>query len=219
MKKTLILVSSTILFLALSTQIVEAGPLCIGLGGTCKTNCGSDETDEGLQDCSQSGIIGGSKCCVPKETQPPSSTCPGTCRVGGSCLGGEHSVGQKGCTGFRAVCCVSDTTPPDEDSPPDEQEESGPIKTAIGEIDPRNLQGFIQQLLNLALGMAGGIAFLLMLFGAFQIMTSSGDPEKMKAGSELITSALTGLLFIVFSIFLLRLIGVDILQIPGFGLP
>jgi hypothetical protein len=93
----------------------------------------------------------------------------------------------------------------------------GPIQTAIGPIDPRNLQGFIQQLLNLALGVAGGIAFLLMLFGAFRIMTSSGDPEKMKSGSELITSALTGLLFIIFSVFLLKLIGVDILQIPGFG--
>lgn len=95
--------------------------------------------------------------------------------------------------------------------------EGGSIRTAIGDIDPRNLQGFIQQLLNLALGVAGGIAFLLMLFGAFQIMTSSGNPEKMKSGSELITSALAGLLFIIFSIFLLKLIGVDILQIPGFG--
>jgi len=99
------------------------------------------------------------------------------------------------------------------------QQNAGPIQTAIGPIDPSNLQGFIQQLLNLALGVAGGIAFLLMLFGAFQIMTSSGNPEKMKSGSELITSALAGLLFIIFSIFLLKLIGVKILDIPGFGQP
>lgn len=101
--------------------------------------------------------------------------------------------------------------------PPAPWSGGGPIKTAIGEIDPRNLQGFIQQLLGLALGVAGGIAFLLMLFGSFQIMTSSGNPEKMKAGSELITSALTGLLFIIFSVFILKLIGVTILDIPGFG--
>ena len=93
----------------------------------------------------------------------------------------------------------------------------GPIQTAIGPIDPSNLQAFIKSLLSIAFGVAGGIAFLLMLFGAFQIMTSAGNPEKMKAGSELITSALTGLLFIVFSIFILRLIGVTILDIPGFG--
>ncbi len=121
------------------------------------------------------------------------------------------------------VCRVEDgvcACYPPTDLPPDITpltEEGGPIQTAIGDIDPRNLQGFIQQLLNLALGVAGGIAFLLMLFGSLKIMTSSGDPEKMKSGSELITSALTGLLFIIFSIFLLKLIGVDILQIPGFG--
>jgi len=114
------------------------------------------------------------------------------------------------------ACYPPTDLPPDITPPP---EEDGSISTAIGDIDPRNLQGFIQKLLNLALGVAGGIAFLLMLFGAFQIMTSSGDPEKMKSGSELITSALTGLLFIIFSIFLLKLIGVDILKIPGFGLP
>jgi len=111
------------------------------------------------------------------------------------------------------VCaCYPPTNLPSDEAPP-----AGPIQTAIGEIDPRNLQGFIQQLLNLALGVAGGIAFLLMLFGAFMIMTSAGNPEKMKAGSELITSALTGLLFIIFSIFILKLIGVTILDIPGFG--
>jgi Na+(H+)/acetate symporter ActP len=91
------------------------------------------------------------------------------------------------------------------------------INTAIGQIDPTNLQGFVQQLLNLAFGVAGGIAFLLMLFGVFQVMTSAGNPERMKSGSELITSALTGLLFIVFSIFILKLIGITVLDIPGFG--
>ncbi len=56
-----------------------------------------------------------------------------------------------------------------------------------------------------------------MLFGAFQIMTSQGDPERLKAGKELIGSALAGLLMIIFSVFLLQLIGVQILQIPGFS--
>jgi hypothetical protein len=87
--------------------------------------------------------------------------------------------------------------------------------TALGciQTDP---QKFIGQILGIAVGIGGGIAFLLILFGGFQILTSAGNPEKLNAGKELITSAITGLLIIIFSIFLLRLIGVDIFSIPEF---
>jgi len=54
-----------------------------------------------------------------------------------------------------------------------------------------------------------------MVLGAIQILTSAGNPDKVKAGKELITSALSGLLLVILSIFLLKLIGVDILHIPG----
>ena len=67
------------------------------------------------------------------------------------------------------------------------------------------------------MGLAGGIAFLLILFGGFQILTSAGNPEKLNEGRELVSSAVAGLLLIIFSVFLLRLIGYDILRIPGFG--
>lgn len=88
--------------------------------------------------------------------------------------------------------------------------------TAIGCIDASPSK-FVGSLLGLAIGMAGGIAFLLILFGGFQIITSAGNPEKLNAGRELIASAVAGLLFIIFSLFLLRLIGYTIFQIPGFG--
>ena len=38
----------------------------------------------------------------------------------------------------------------------------------------------------------------------------------LKKAQELITSCIMGLMLIIFSIFILRLIGVDILKIPGF---
>lgn len=91
------------------------------------------------------------------------------------------------------------------------------IETAVGCVNVKDPSVFVAWFLKFAIGIGGGIAFLLMLFGAFQIMTSQGDPERLKAGKELITSALMGLLMIIFSVFLLQLIGVQILQIPGFG--
>jgi len=48
------------------------------------------------------------------------------------------------------------------------------------------------------------------------MMTSQGDQEKIKAARERITSAIIGFLFLVFSLVLLEIIGVNILRIPGF---
>jgi len=90
------------------------------------------------------------------------------------------------------------------------------VNTAIGCI-PTDPSAFIGKFLSLGIGMAGGIAFLLILFGGFQILTSTGNPEQLNAGRELVGSAVTGLLLIIFSLFLLRLIGYNILGIPGFG--
>ena len=47
-------------------------------------------------------------------------------------------------------------------------------------------------------------------------MTSQGNPEAVKAAQEMIVSAVTGLLFIIFSYVILQIIGADILGIPGF---
>lgn len=91
------------------------------------------------------------------------------------------------------------------------------INTAIGCINATDANGFVTELFKLGIGVAGGIAMLLILFGGFQILTSAGNPERLNAGKELIGSAIAGLLMILFSTFLLKIIGVDILCIPGFG--
>lgn len=88
--------------------------------------------------------------------------------------------------------------------------------TAIGCI-PTEPKAFIQKFITFGAGLAGGIAFLLILFGGFQVMTSTGNPEKLNAGKELVVSALTGLILVIFSILLLKIIGYNILGIPGFG--
>jgi len=90
------------------------------------------------------------------------------------------------------------------------------VCTALGCIPFNPPINFVAWILARAIGIGGGITFLLIIFGAIKVLTSAGNPENVKAGQEMITSALMGLLFIIFSLFLLELIGVKILNIPGF---
>ena len=91
------------------------------------------------------------------------------------------------------------------------------IPTAIGCIDYTNTISLTKSFLTFSLEIGGGIAFLLMIFGSFMIITSSGNPERQQAGKEMISSAIMGLLLILMSVFILQLIGVKILVLPGFG--
>jgi len=75
----------------------------------------------------------------------------------------------------------------------------------------------ITTIINYAIGVGGFIAFILIVTGGFQIILSGGNPDKVKVGKEIITSAIAGLMLIIFSIFILKLIGYDILDLPGFG--
>jgi len=76
---------------------------------------------------------------------------------------------------------------------------------------------FVQSMLTIIMGAAGGIAFMAVLYGSATVLTSAGNPEKIQAGKDLITNSIIGILVIVFSVFLLRVVGFDILKIPGFG--
>ena len=91
------------------------------------------------------------------------------------------------------------------------------VNTAIGCIPIGDTNVFIGFILRWAIGVGGGIAFLLIIVAGFQIMTSTGNPERVQAGKELMTSAVAGLIMLIFSVFILRIIGVDILKLPGFG--
>ncbi|HEX9817869.1 MAG TPA: pilin [Patescibacteria group bacterium] len=88
--------------------------------------------------------------------------------------------------------------------------------TAIGCI-PVNPQGVIKTLIQLGLSIGGGVTLLLILAGAFRLSVSAGDPKQAEEAREQITSAVIGLLFIIFSVTMLRFIGIQFLQIPGFG--
>ncbi len=87
------------------------------------------------------------------------------------------------------------------------------INTAIGCIPIKTNTEFLSFLLRWSMGVAGGFAVLLILYASFIFITSQGDKYKVIAGKELLTAAIAGLVFLILSVFLLRVIGVDILGI------
>ncbi|MBU2592766.1 MAG: hypothetical protein ABH867_03105 [Patescibacteria group bacterium] len=89
------------------------------------------------------------------------------------------------------------------------------INTAIGCIPVDSPTSFITWFLPNLLTIIGGVGFLMMIYGGFLILTAGSDPQKVKNGQQFFSSSVAGLLFAIFSLFILRLIGIDVLHIPG----
>lgn len=90
------------------------------------------------------------------------------------------------------------------------------IDTALGCLSVTT-SGFTTALLTFLAGIAGGISLIIMLIATIQIMTGGDNAEQVKKGKELFTGAITGVLFILFSVTLLKIIAGDIIQLPGFN--
>ncbi len=81
-----------------------------------------------------------------------------------------------------------------------------------------DLKSFISEtVLGLGISLGGLFALLCIIYSAFRMQVSRGNPEAIKKAQELLTSCIIGLILIIFSIFILRVIGVDILKIPFFS--
>lgn len=90
------------------------------------------------------------------------------------------------------------------------------VDTGLGSISTDPI-GLIRSVMAILLSLSGGIALLLIIISGYKLMTSRGDPEKIQAAKDRLTSAIIGLLFIIFSLVIVEVIGVDILAIPGLG--
>lgn len=90
------------------------------------------------------------------------------------------------------------------------------LSTALGCL-PYTRDAFVATLLSFIVGIAGAIALVTMLIATFQIMTARDDAKQLESGRNLFFSAVAGLLFLIFSVSLLRLVAGDIIKLPGFG--
>ncbi len=85
--------------------------------------------------------------------------------------------------------------------------------TAFGPINVGSGQDFVTFLFRIILSLSGGIALLLIIYSGFSMSLSQGNPEKINAAKETLTSAIVGLVFIILSLTILQVIGVNILGI------
>lgn len=121
--------------------------------------------------------------CVTATPDQPLSACPGPPPVSGG--GGGGAVGKNPCA-------------------------SGTCLTALGSI-PTNATDFAGKILTIAISLAGGIALIIMVRGAIKILMAAGDPQKINDGRDMIVGAIAGLMFLIFSVLILKFLGKDFL--------
>lgn len=125
--------------------------------------------------------------------------------------------------GIAYKCCAPNTqTTPAAPPPPCSkfkgavgQSQCLVVNTALGLI-PTTPAGLVTTVFGILLGLSGGIALILIIFSGYQLMASGGNPEKVKEARERLTSAIVGLIFIIFSFAIFQTITAGILQLPGF---
>ena len=139
------------------------------------------------------------------ETQDCGGSNPGCC-AGLTCQSGK---------------CVATPSIPLPPSPPCKQWAANGsgceiFATGLGDLAPKPA-AFVQNLFGILLSFSGGIALLLIIRAGYRLMTSQGKPEQIQQGRDELIAAIVGLVFLIFSLVFLQLIGFDILRIPGFG--
>ena len=68
-------------------------------------------------------------------------------------------------------------------------------------------------------GISGLAAFIMLVWGGFQWLTSVGSPAKISDAKERITSAFLGLMIILASFLILKVINPDLITLKLPGLP
>jgi len=93
----------------------------------------------------------------------------------------------------------------------------GVINTGLGCIDITTPSAFLTPLLRWAVGLSSLIAIVSFVFAGIMVLTSAGDPKKVKAGQELILTTIWGVVFIALSVVILNFIGITILNLGSIG--
>jgi hypothetical protein len=158
-----------------------------GTPGTCKFSCNRDYYHV------EGSILTGN---IDTECLEDNPLTPRCCILGGNVTGGGGTSQP-----LPATC-----TP---------QSGGTGIDTAIGCIPVSTQNELVRFFIVWGIGIGGGIAILILAYASIIIATSGGNIGKISAGKQTMTAVLAGLLLLILSVFILRLIGVEILRLPG----
>lgn len=81
---------------------------------------------------------------------------------------------------------------------------------------PENPAGFMSTFYGVALSILGVISLLYLIYGAYIVMLSQGNPQEVKRGKSYIFYAVFGLAVGILGFVIVEIIFVDLLRIPGF---
>jgi len=87
---------------------------------------------------------------------------------------------------------------------------SGGLWLAVGCVDPTPL-GLITGIIRIALGIMGGVSLILIIIAG--IALQSGDEKRIEDAKKELIAVLSGVAVLVFSVLILRIIGVNVLDI------
>jgi len=145
---------------------------------------------------------------------PPALANGKSCKCSSVGFGGSLTLTEDHCAPDTAQCAAGETdncqcvpTTPGGDDPSEPPCHWIPVEP----------EGLVFWGLRFIIGISGGIALLLLLFGGIKYITSQGDPKALQDASSTMTSALGGFLLIILSVLILRIIGYEIFQLPGWG--
>ncbi len=91
----------------------------------------------------------------------------------------------------------------------------GEVATELGCV-PSDPMRFAQFIYNFGLGLVGVVSFMFLLYGSYVLTVSRARPEEVNKGKDYIHYSIVGLVFAVLGILFVKIVIVQILQIPGF---
>ena len=209
--------------------VLDVIPTPIPGSGCNYTECRNDADCDQISDCSCLGYVAGIQrgLCYPPSTYSCGEFMERCCEPN-FCEGSLEPMSvQMSLMDMSVIdicfCFLGSNDPPTPQEPPMKcvpENQSGEvgIDTAVGCIPilTEDTNPFTKFVLGLFIGLGGGTSFVLTIVAGAMITLSAGNPRKIAAGHELFVAAFSGLLFLIFSVFMLRFLGVDILGIPGF---